>query len=822
MFFVFKYEDMDYQSLSTSLDIENPDGPEELYALAQFCRMGKGIQASEENYRLYLQRAADAGSEQARSELDGLNAADTLPDAPPAPAEARTLQELLQAESRGDPYALLELAQKAQTPELLDLPKAKQWLEKAASLILQGVYRDEEAKQIYLSLARLLQNPAFDTPENRTECHRYYGMAAELGSAEACDILAEQYKTGYGCTPDPEKAAFYRERGTLKDDPAYLCRQCSKLLQENGSRMEVAVKLAHIRSLSQDPQILNYANLLAAAAGQEAPDPAAVEWAWQHTDDAEIVPLLLEIYGTDPRAAADRNLPLTNDRLVKLGFLQIQRCAYDAALPWVRYAADAGDTDAMSNLGLLYENGQGVPQDCAKAAELYQKAADAGNPRALKYLGVLYKNGWGVPQDYAKAAALFQKAVDAGVTTAIFHLGVLYKNGQGVPQDFAKAAALLQKAVDAGDFFAMYPLGVLYANGRGVSQDCAKAAELYQKAADAGHPDAMNDLGTLYENGQGVRQDYAKAAALYQKAADAGHTVATYNLAVLYANGRGVRQDCAKAAALYQKAADAGNTKAMYNLAVLYGGGQGVSQDFDKAAALFRKVADAGNTDAAFHLGVLYENGNGVPQNYAKAAALYQKAADAGHTEAKYYLAVLYKTGNGVARNYAKAAALFQEAARGGIAAAMYNMGYLYENGLGVAMDLALAEKNYRAAAEAGSPQAQAWLKSNKSGGLYRWVCQNLHSRTKQEAYGMECGIAVFLSILLKALYAGFPILPALSGLLMALNNICIVAALWIAGKAWICEGLSVLNSGLITGPIMLVSYTFRKISQKYKDGHRS
>ena len=42
---MFKYEDMDYQSLSTSLDIENPDGPDELYALAQFCRMGKGMQA---------------------------------------------------------------------------------------------------------------------------------------------------------------------------------------------------------------------------------------------------------------------------------------------------------------------------------------------------------------------------------------------------------------------------------------------------------------------------------------------------------------------------------------------------------------------------------------------------------------------------------------------------------------------------------------------------------------------------------------------------------------------------------------------------------
>lgn len=31
---MFKYEDMDFQSLTTSLDIENPDGPEELYAMA--------------------------------------------------------------------------------------------------------------------------------------------------------------------------------------------------------------------------------------------------------------------------------------------------------------------------------------------------------------------------------------------------------------------------------------------------------------------------------------------------------------------------------------------------------------------------------------------------------------------------------------------------------------------------------------------------------------------------------------------------------------------------------------------------------------------
>ena len=118
---MFKYEDMDFQSLTTSLDIENPDGPEELYAMAQFCRMGKGTQASEENYRLYLQRAADAGSEQARQELNAQSSADTAAAAEtPADATAvadMSLPELMQAADNGNPYALLPLAKKAMSRE---------------------------------------------------------------------------------------------------------------------------------------------------------------------------------------------------------------------------------------------------------------------------------------------------------------------------------------------------------------------------------------------------------------------------------------------------------------------------------------------------------------------------------------------------------------------------------------------------------------------------------------------------------------------------------------------------------------------------------
>src|SRR6266436_6475092 len=36
----------------------------------------------------------------------------------------------------------------------------------------------------------------------------------------------------------------------------------------------------------------------------------------------------------------------------------------------------------MNNLAFLYENGQGVPQDYAKAREWYEKAADEGDEHA--------------------------------------------------------------------------------------------------------------------------------------------------------------------------------------------------------------------------------------------------------------------------------------------------------------------------------------------------------------------------------------------------------------------------------------------------------
>jgi len=59
-----------------------------------------------------------------------------------------------------------------------------------------------------------------------------------------------------------------------------------------------------------------------------------------------------------------------------------------------------------------------------------------GNARALGQLGFRYENGFGVPQNYAAAADLYRRAAEQGDTFAQSRLGLSYDKGHGVPQDF--------------------------------------------------------------------------------------------------------------------------------------------------------------------------------------------------------------------------------------------------------------------------------------------------------------------------------------------------------------------------------------------------
>ncbi len=89
----------------------------------------------------------------------------------------------------------------------------------------------------------------------------------------------------------------------------------------------------------------------------------------------------------------------------------------------LRARAEAGDAEAQYDLGVMYANGLGVPEDDAEAVRWFRLAADQGLANAQYNLGVMYASGEGVPQDYAEAVRWYRLAAEQGDAGAQSFLG---------------------------------------------------------------------------------------------------------------------------------------------------------------------------------------------------------------------------------------------------------------------------------------------------------------------------------------------------------------------------------------------------------------
>lgn len=304
-------------------------------------------------------------------------------------------------------------------------------------------------------------------------------------------------------------------------------------------------------------------------------------------------------------------------------------------------AANAGNSAAMYNLGVMAFTGRGEAKDQAAAARWFAKAGAAGHTGGMINYGLSLMNGYGVAKNEAEGVGWLRKAADAGLPSAMGLVGQLYLQGQGVRRDAKQAAGWLQRAADAGDGPSMVDLADLYDQGLGVAADKRRAAELYQQAANAGESAGMVRLGYAYEDGEGVGKDPVQAATWYQRAAEAGNGEGMSALAVMFENGRGLRQDYARAAEYYKLAANRNDARGLLGLGTMYAQGEGVGQDDPTAAMLFQRASDAGSASATRNLGIMYETGRGVPRDAGKAADLYRRAVAQGDAGAADELARL-------------------------------------------------------------------------------------------------------------------------------------------------------------------------------------
>ena len=124
---------------------------------------------------------------------------------------------------------------------------------------------------------------------------------------------------------------------------------------------------------------------------------------------------------------------------------------FATALREWRPLAEDGHAKSQYNLGVLYDNGDGVPQDYKTALQWYTLAAEQGDASAQHSLGSMYRYGEGVLQDYKTALKWYTLAAEQGHAHAQHNLGYRYYEGQGVIQDDVYAHMWFNIAAASGD-----------------------------------------------------------------------------------------------------------------------------------------------------------------------------------------------------------------------------------------------------------------------------------------------------------------------------------------------------------------------------------
>lgn len=131
--------------------------------------------------------------------------------------------------------------------------------------------------------------------------------------------------------------------------------------------------------------------------------------------------------------------------------------AAEMAIRYYEANAEAGDSDAMLDLGGMYIDGRGVKKDKEKALMWYERAAALNGPRACRCIGNLYKydvidDGTPIPTAdpvrLEKALEWYKTGAEREEENCLYELGDYYRKGLLVEKDEKKALELYLQAYE--------------------------------------------------------------------------------------------------------------------------------------------------------------------------------------------------------------------------------------------------------------------------------------------------------------------------------------------------------------------------------------
>ena len=256
-------------------------------------------------------------------------------------------------------------------------------------------------------------------------------------------------------------------------------------------------------------------------------------------------------------------------------------------------ALDDPNPEAMAAYGrALMKN-----EDYKLAAEVSLAAAMLGSGLGANNLGILYEDGNGVPQDYGDALLYYTIAADYDSPFGHMNAGDLYRDGRGVSVDAERAIDAYEASAELGYGPAYERIGDLYRDGKIVPQNTSEAIYAYSSAHDLGEYACGNKIAYIYETGQGDQpQNEVAAFGWYLDVLLKGVSEdwATYRAGRMLLEGRGVEVDEEKARNWFGLGAHEGHApsqRELGRLLIRWG-------ETDEAETWLRQAAEQGDEDA--------------------------------------------------------------------------------------------------------------------------------------------------------------------------------------------------------------------------------
>lgn len=269
-------------------------------------------------------------------------------------------------------------------------------------------------------------------PKDSAKAFEWYQKAADQGHASAQSSLGMMYAAGHGVPKDYAKAADWLQRAAMQGD-AIAQSLLGAMYEEGLGVPKDAAKSVewHQKSAAQNYSLSQYQiGLLYYFGVNNVPQNFVLAYAWlnlaaaQGLEEAKDYSNRLEQQLTPSQRAEGQRLAtnwkkgdtlqVENQIVTALPITSDSNSDLDAQTKKARN----GDPIAQFDLGMMYDNGDGVPKDAARAVEWWLKAAAQGYADAQHNLGLAYSTGEGVTRDRVRAYAWFNLAAAQGDMSA--------------------------------------------------------------------------------------------------------------------------------------------------------------------------------------------------------------------------------------------------------------------------------------------------------------------------------------------------------------------------------------------------------------------